>query len=511
MGIAARIAQAFGYVKKAEPVPGLHYRATYAGAQQNRLTADWLTQTISPDMETAAALTLLRNRSRQLVNNNDYAKRVVNLIRQNVVGPEGLRLQARITDEQDNLAPEANRELERAFRRWSKRKNCSVDGRLSFSSMQALAVATLAVDGEVFLRKVKGFDNPFGYALQFVDADRIPVTYRRYPELGPGGNLTNEIRMGIEVDRWQRPVAYYISKRHPSEGGGVMGAIYDRIPAGEIIHIYLALRPATTRGVPIFHSAMLRMHMLGQYEEAELMASRIAACMGVFFTSKTGDDYAGTKDPNTGAVEIAIEPAMAQQLPEGVKPEVFNPTHPNQNYPEFKKGMLHGSAAGANVSYASMTGDLRDVNFSSIRQGVLDERDGYRMLQGELDEQFCDPVFEGWLDMALLTGQLRMPSPLTDEARQMILDAVTWRGRGWSWVDPLKDAQAQILSVGAGFKSRHMVCAEMGVEFEDVLEELAREQQMAKEKGVQLGADIKKPQGEGEPIDSNPGSSGGTS
>lgn len=507
MNVMDRIAARFGYQRQpAAAQPPVRYRAAYAAAQMNRLTADWVTQILSPDVETAAALTNLRARSRALVNNNPHAKRVIHLMRQNVIGPDGIRLQARVTNDQDVLAKEVNQELERSFARWGRRANCMVDGRMSWAQFQQLAFVTAVTDGEVFIRKVPYGGNPYGFALQFIDADRIPVTLRRFPQM-VGGQFTNEIRMGVEVDPWQRPVAYYVSKRHPSEGGGAMGAIYDRIPAREIIHFYVAGRPWQTRGVPWFHAAMLSMHMLGQYEEAELVASRLAACMGVFFTSKTGEEYAGVKDPATGAVEVTLEPGVAQQLPEGVSATPFNPTHPNQNFSEFEKRQLHGIFAGNNISYASGTGDLREVNFSSIRQGLLDERDGYRVAQSLMAEEVCEPVFGDWFDAAILSGQLRLPVP-NDEQRLQLLESMTWHGRGWGWVDPLKDVQATILAIGAGLQTRTQACAERGVDFDDNLKQLAEEQAKAKELNVDLTDRIKKPVGTGAPADSPDSGSG---
>jgi capsid protein len=46
--------------------------------------------------------------------------------------------------------------------------------------VQRLCVSQLARDGEVFLRKVRGFPyNRFRYALQFIDPDRVDVNYNR--------------------------------------------------------------------------------------------------------------------------------------------------------------------------------------------------------------------------------------------------------------------------------------------------------------------------------------------
>jgi capsid protein len=71
----------------------------YQGAQNNRLFADFLTSTRSPDSEIRYALKVLRNRSRDLSRNNEYARRYLNLLKTNVVGERGVSLQVKAKNE----------------------------------------------------------------------------------------------------------------------------------------------------------------------------------------------------------------------------------------------------------------------------------------------------------------------------------------------------------------------------------------------------------------------------
>ena len=50
-------------------------RRSYSGANQGRLFADFLASNTSADAELNNSLTVLRNRSRDLARNNEYAKR----------------------------------------------------------------------------------------------------------------------------------------------------------------------------------------------------------------------------------------------------------------------------------------------------------------------------------------------------------------------------------------------------------------------------------------------------
>jgi hypothetical protein len=64
--------------------------------------------------------------------------------------------------------------------------------------------------------------------------------------------------------------------------------------------------------------------------------------------------------------------------------------------------------------------------------------------------------------------------------------AVYWQARRWAWVDPLKEVGASIEAINAKITSRTRVAAQNGVDLEDVFDEIADENQMAKDKGVDL-------------------------
>lgn len=471
-----RALNTLGLVRHARVYAGLQASA-FRAAKLSRLNADFVAKMLSADDEARGSLTRMRQLSRDLVNNNDYVKRIVQLIRQNVIGPAGITLQSRIPEKIDPLANETNEEIERAWTQWGYAP-VTVDGLWNLIDVAQLALVTWFVDGEFFLRKVPGYArNDFAFALEMVDADRVDASlWRRRTR------TQNEIRMGVEVDEWRRPVAYHILEGHPSEGG----TRHIPIPAAQMIHGYIPFRVNQTRGIPQLHTAMTRLHMLGGYEEAELVAARVAACMMGILTSKTGDEFKGTGTGAKGDVEVNLEPGNFEQLPEGVDLKMFNPQHPTQAFPDFVKGMLRGASAGANLSYSSVSGDLRDVNFSSIRQGLIDERDGYRVAQAFAIGHLYEPLYRAWLPMAQLAGKLRVPEPPLDHPG-LYYDYAEWQARGWQWVDPLKDVKASIEAFDHGMTTLADIAANQGKNWEDILRQQARERELAAQLKVPLG------------------------
>jgi len=445
----------------------------FAGARISRLLMDWVMGTLSADKEIQGDLLILRARSRELCRNSAYAKRFLQLLRANVVGPMGIRLQARIRSADGRPFQTVNATIEDGWARWCLR--CTVDGRHSFRDVQGLLATSLGQDGEFILRFVRGFDNPFRFALQLIDPDLLDVTYNI-----PRGNGQNEVRMGVEIDQWGKPVRYWLWNRHPSETG--LDRKREPVAAADIIHDFLPLRVNQTRGVPWFHPVLVPHKMLEGYQEAELVAARTAAAKPIFYETTPDAAITGTQDEAIDSVPEEIAPGMAHELPPGYKAVQNDPTHPTQAYGDFVSSILRSIAAGLGVSYHSLANDLSGVNYSSARVGELADRDEWRALQQWMVEHVHTRVYEEWLKIALLTGEL--PGLSVDPRNYL---RVAWRPRGWAWVDPRNELDASEKELALGLNSRTRQAAEQGRDFEEILEDLEEEQKLAAEHGLILG------------------------
>jgi lambda family phage portal protein len=457
-----------GRKEKPKALPAARMVRGYAGAQNNRLTADWRATDLSADGEIKVALQVLRARARDLVLNNDYARRFIKLVGVNIVGPNGIVLQSKAVLPNGEPDVEARRIIEAAWWEWSAKANASADGRRAWRDIQRLAVQTVARDGEAIIRKVHKAGNPFRFTLQMIEPDLLD---HRLNQPLTGGNT---IRMGIEYDQWGAPVAYHFATSSASDAVTFSGKATMRVPASEIIHLYIEERVGQSRGVTWLHSAMARMRMTLGYEHAELVAARVSAeKMGFLTTEKDNDvQYEGDEKDSEGRPISQVEAGTVEVLPPGMKFESFDPTHPAGNFGPFVKANLRGIASGLGVSYNTLANDLEGVNYSSIRAGLLEERDLWMELQEWLIEHLCREVYAEWLPMAIVTGQI--PFGMTDLPR--IKDA-EWQARRWAWVDPMKDTLANIEAVNAGFKSRSMVIREAGNDPDTVYEELATDKE----------------------------------
>src|SRR5581483_3491428 len=147
--------------------------STFAGAAIDRTTEDWMPWTLSPDWETRSVLRFMRARARQLVPDNEICSGFVGSLSDNVIGPTGIMLQAKVKNVAGQLVRATNKEIESKFEKWGEPETASADGIDSWVDLQRLIVETQATDGECIIRRLKGFDNEFGYALQLIDSDLL--------------------------------------------------------------------------------------------------------------------------------------------------------------------------------------------------------------------------------------------------------------------------------------------------------------------------------------------------
>lgn len=476
----------FGRPVEKRRAPRRAMRRSYDAGRRDRLTADFTDVNTSANFELRRSLRVMRARSRSLARNNDYVKQFLRMCRDNISGPAGIRLQARALRPDGEPDEALNRKVEAAWREWCHKENASSSGKLSFRDIERKLDTHLARDGEVLVRAI--YDgNRFGFALKVYSIDWLDETYNERLKSG------NRVIMSVEIDSNDRPVAYWLTTP-PSDyqflDTNVSGRQRTRVPAEEVIHYYLpddenSDDDSQTRGVPWTHTALRRLKMLGGYEEAEVVAARIGASKVAFYqeTSPDEESFDGDEDDEgrDGPLMDMPEPGTFGIIPEGYELKEWNPDHPNTNYGAFIKGVLRGAAAGLGVTYFSLANDLTDVNYSSARIGLLDERDMWRGLQGFKVEHFNRRVYLMWLREAWLSGVFDFR--VSDYKR---LQEPAWRARGWVWIDPKKEADGTVVAINNGFDTITATLAEQGRDLGDYINERKRELRLFEKAGIPL-------------------------
>jgi len=383
-------------------VPARTQLRRFEGARVDRLTADWLATNSSINQELASDLDRLRHRGRQLVNNNDFARRFRGMVEANIVGPSGIRLQVRVEDAPGRPDRLANAAIEAAWDEWCRQ--CDVTGRMTLRDLCESLVGGLPSDGEFLVRMVRGAaaGNRFGLALQVIDVDRIDTTFN-------GTFGANAVIMGVEVDAVRRPVALHLFEAHPNDGVRTARRRV-RVPTDELLHRFRVERAEQVRGIPWMAPGMLSLHHLGGFMLSALLAAEHGANHYGFFTTPDGVAPGFAQDGGEGEAIVTSQPGTFDTLPAGTSFQAYDSRYPNEVFGPFVKSTLQRIASGWRVSYHSLANDLEGVSFSSIRSGTLEERDRWAADQAWFVEAFMEPVYTAWLQMALLSGAITMPN-----------------------------------------------------------------------------------------------------
>jgi len=484
MGLRTRVRNFLGFgAKQPQPAPR---RRSYQGALISRLTNDWLASQTSADAEIRTSLRKLRDRSREMVRNNPYARQAKRTTQINVVGT-GIKLQSQVLQLRGNKRDDRiNKLIESKWDAWCRADSCDVAGRYSFNQLEWLATGALPESGEALFRIVR---RPFGksripLALQLLESDLLDEEYQ-------GGTLerSNEWRNGVEVNEWGRPVRYAFLTRHPGDywfqGTPQREEKHVFIAADDIIHLFMPERPGQNRGVPWFHSVMFDAHQLQGYEEAAVIRARVAASIMGFITNNEGELTADDVDNNQRVSDF--EPGTYKYLSPGESVTVPNINSPDQQFEMFVKNKVRRFASGFGCSYETLSRDFSDTNYSSSRLSLLEDREHWRVIQNYLIENFHMRVFREWLSLAVLSGELPLPDY---ETRPERYESPRWMARGWSWVDPLKEVKAYREAEQAGYMTKAQIIAYTGGDYDDNVMELAREQELAAGAGIALDKDL---------------------
>lgn len=470
--------------RRVHRVPKGLSRSLLEQARSDRLSGDLPTVPVPADDFVTKNQRPLVARARHLALTNDYARGFLRLCRQNIVGHQGIALQAMASDPDGQLDERANDAIEADFSRWATRGVCDVSGKRSLRQILSRSVDDAATNGEYMIRLV--FDaslNDWGLGLQILDPQRCPVDFN-VDRLANG----EFIRHGIRYNRWGKPVRFLFTTTDESESDyNYGGRYYVTLPADEVIHGYIEDLVGQRRGLPWMVTAVMRMHNLNGFEQAALVNARASAAKGGFFEwdegfGPTDEDGDGEHNP----LYMDADPGSYDELPPGLRFKERSPQFPTGETQPFSKQMIRGMSTGLGVQYNKLANDLEGVNFSSLRDGALTERDGWKELQEWLIETLLERIFEAWLPRALLKGIPvgNRPGATLRPERIEKYRAHRWQPRRWDWVDPDKDSKTAARDVANKFKSPSQIIRERGGDPRSVWRQWAADRQAMIDAGI---------------------------
>ncbi len=446
----------------------------YEGARRGRRTDGWSTGATSADAEISADQELLRDRARDLVRNNPHAAKGLAVIVSNKIGT-GILCQAAGPNRR------INRRIDDSWKRWAD--VCDVSRCHDLYGMQSLAERTRSEAGESLVRlyaTAPAFDGDVPLRLQLLEPDFIDSSRNE------AISEDHEIRQGIEY-QGERPVAYWLFDSHPGDSSIVAsirrGYASRRVPASEVIHYFKPLRAGQRRGVTDFAPVMLRLRALDDYDDAEVMRKKIAACLAAWVTTPQGLPGATigpTAQGTDGSREESWRPGMVGYLKPGESVTVADP-RPSSDYSPFNSVQLHAVAAGLGVPYELLTGDLSQVTYTSHRGGLVQFRGMVEADQWQLTvPQLCRPIWEAFVGaLGVLDGSVNPRTP------------AVYTPPRFGLLDPAKEIPAMVEAIQAGIDSYPNALRREGYDWREKLDEIEEFKREVDERGLTLTSDAR--------------------
>lgn len=438
----------------------------FDGAGQGRRFNNTGIMTGSQNSDINQNLITLRQRSRDAAKNNPYAKNGVRRIANNVIGTGILAnpIAANST---------ALKAAKKAWQGWADFTHCDFDGLQNFYGIEHLVMKTVAKSGECYVRRIwkKKKKNQTGIPLklQVLDPDFIDHG-KNSPYPLDNGEYTVA---GIQYNKDNERIAYWVFDRHPNE----VYAESKPVPSDDIIHVFEVDDPGQMHGLPFASSILLRMQDFDDFEDAQLMKQKIAACFSAFVTQSADSGLGGA---DADELTERVEPGIIQRLNPGEEVTFASPPVV-EGFRDFSRQNLQGQAAGMGMSYESYSGDLSGVNFSSGRMGWLEFQRGVEILQWNMIiPMFLNKVWDWFIQAAYLSGAVRTMNI-----------SVTWTPPRREMIDPLKEIQAKIKQIRAGLISWQDAVRELGYNPDEIIAQMSEDKKRFDENGLMPESDAR--------------------
>ena len=472
-----------------------HMGGWNGASTSRRSLAGWVPQPSDADSDTLVSLPMLRGRSSDLVRNAPVAGGAINTTVTKVVGT-GLSLQAtpdatalRLTaDEADAWA----RDVETKFAAWWETTDCDITRTQTGHALTDLVLRSECERGDVFavLANAKWSRGPVKLAVQLVEADRCCNPDRK-PD-------TDRMVAGIELDDAGAPVRYHFASANPYTRSGTLrggaritwssvAAFGQRTGRRNVLHVFQRRRVGQTRGVPMLAPVIEPLKQLERYTEAELMAAVVSGMFTVFIQAEgpstvmpsalTGANQAPAGG-NSGADKWdgKLGNGLVVELGKNESINTANPGRPNSQFDPFVQAIIRQIGLLLEIPFEVLVKHYSS-SYSAARAALLDAWSYFRVRRDRLATQFCQPVFEAWMDEAVAVGYVRAPGYFADPLVRRAWLLAEWTGDGPGAIDPLKEVQSADARVRLGISTREAESlAHDGRRLGPKLRQLAREE-----------------------------------
>lgn len=412
-------------VKRAQARQVLAY---YEAARPDRLRKNRrATGSINEDVARAGVPML--QIARQLEQNYDLARGILNTLVVRIIGPRGIGVEPQPRQLDGSIHAGLARQLMELHQEWCKRPEVTREH--DWAGAERLQCRTWVRDGEVLAQMLAGavpglvHSTRVPFSLELIEADLLPMELTH-------GNIVQ----GVERNAWGAALAYHLHKADPANSLAALSvASTKRVPADRMLHLKVVDRIRQVRGVSIFASVLNRFDDLKDYEESERIAAKIAASMAAYIKKGAPELY--EPDADAEPRQMKFRPGMVfDDLKVGEEIGMIDTNRPNPNLETYRGGQLRAIAAGTGPSYSSVARKY-EGSYSSQRQELIETQDVYATLSAEFISKISRPVYERFVAMAVASGAVQIPPDVRIET----IANATYMPPAMPWIDPKKEAE----------------------------------------------------------------------
>lgn len=444
--------------------------AGYANGSEN-----WRVMNESAEMTDKYSRETIRARTRDLERNSDILNSVIGAYKRNVFG-SGFSIRAKTGDE------DIDKILMQAWKKWCKKQNCDVTGTQSFNQMMRMCVQRKKVDGGILILKRYTEQGFIPFQMQMVEVDELDNTQIKVHKTG------NRVVGGIEYNRWNKPEGYWF-RQYDIDGSLPIESAY--VDAKDVIFYFTKKRPSQIREMSDLCQTLTRIRDVNEFMTAVSIKERITACLAVFIKkiNPSGGSFGRenvARERKNSYDGKTIAPGMIRELEPGDGIDVVNPTGQGTDATNYVKLMQHIIGAGQGLSYEATSRDMKETNYASARQGMIEDGLTYED-EKELLLEVMDEIYETFVISCMLAGIINVKDFWTNKEKYM--DHV-WTAAPKKWIDPAKEATANKIALNTGQKTYQQIAAENGRDWKEQLDETIEVIKYAEDKGIDMGGMI---------------------
>jgi len=368
---------------------------------------------------------------------------------------------------------ELDQRIEELIEWASGARNFDAAGRHSRARFVRIAEARRTLDGDFFTLKLSSG------LIQGIEGDRIRTpTGRDLPIEWDADRVIH----GVKTSKAGRAQTYCLHNRKPRGDGYTFARL---VPSRHVIAHGYYDRIDQIRGIAPIASGINALQDTYEGIDYALAKAKVSQLFALKF-KREGDealgdvtdatDEDGNEDKSERKLDFGTGP-ISLDLDPGEDADFLESKTPPQEFQAFLQSVIMIALKAIDLPYCFF--DEAHTNWAGNRQAWLLYDQGAQ--NKRQDNRDLLDAWTAWrIALLILDGTLELPAGFSP------LDLKwEWVARGIPWIDPLKEISADITAIEAKLTSRQRVCKRGGVDFFDIVDELATEEAYI---GEQLGS-----------------------